>query len=119
MPDYSTGGLVGKIPAGEYRQGFRQRFIHSNPFFHWNFQRICILTTPIWSGFRGYRVKLWTVDPKTRNYLGIYEWAGGRNAQSYVVWLACLLLPLSTRGSVWYEMRPDEKLSEYLSAHRQ
>src|SRR5262249_6482623 len=53
--------------------GFRLKVIGSNPAAHWLFQRCCILTTPFWSGFRGFRVKLWMVDPVTKNYLGIYD----------------------------------------------
>src|SRR5688500_17982372 len=42
--------------------GFRLRLIRSNPFLHWIFQRMCILTTPFWSGFHGFHIKLWMVD---------------------------------------------------------
>lgn len=77
--------------------GFRLRLIGTNPILHWVFQRICILTTPIWSGFQGFRVKLWMVDQWSKNYLGIYEWAGARNAKSYVDWLIGILLPVNQR----------------------
>jgi len=97
--------------------GFRLRFIGSNPLFHWMFQRICIISTPIWSGFHGLRTKLWMVDPESKNYLGIYEWAGDQNALAYAEWLTQILRPLSTRGSVWYEVRSNESLANYLEAH--
>lgn len=98
--------------------GFRLRLIGTNPVLHWVFQRICILTTPIWSGFPGFRAKLWMVDQGSKNYLGIYEWAGTRNARSYVDWLVGVLLPLSTKGSVWYEVVPGERLEDYLAPRR-
>jgi hypothetical protein len=98
--------------------GFRLRIIRSNPFFHWVFQKVCILTTPFWSGFHGFRVKLWMVDPETKNYLGIYQWYGKENTQTYVNALIRVLRPLSTRGSVWYEMYPDKKLEGYLESHK-
>jgi len=94
--------------------GFRLRLIRSNHLLHWAFQRICILTTPIWSGFPGFRVKLWMVDPRTKNYLGIYEWSTQKQAGSYLNWLLNLLVPLSTRGSVWHDLIPGERLSKYL-----
>jgi hypothetical protein len=97
--------------------GFRLRVIKSNPIFHWLFQRVCILTTPFWSGFTGFRVKLWMVDPHTKNYLGIYEWLGADNAQVYVNALVRVLRPLSTKGSVWYEIQADQKLELYLRKH--
>ena len=84
--------------------GFRLRVLRSISFLHWLFQRACILTTPFWSGFRGFRVKLWMVDPQTKNYLGIYDWAGAENAQTYIDALVQVLQPLSTPGSVWYDL---------------
>ena len=97
--------------------GFRLRSIGSNPLLHWIFQRICIISTPIWSGFAGFRTKLWMVDARTKNYLGIYEWAGEKNARAYTEWLCTILIRLSTPGSVWYEIRPNEQLEQYVMAH--
>jgi hypothetical protein len=97
--------------------GFRLRWIDSFATAHWLFQRCCILTTPFWSGFTGFRVKLWMVDPVTRNYLGIYEWDGRASAQKYVDALVRVLKPLSVPGSVWYELI-DEQFAAYLSDHR-
>ena len=45
--------------------GFRLKALNANPVLDWIFQRLCILTTPFWSGFWGFRVKLWMVDPET------------------------------------------------------
>lgn len=94
--------------------GFRLKVIGSNPVLHWLFQRLCILITPFWSGFRGFRVKPWMVDPRTKNYLGIYQWAGAAGAQTYVDALVKVLRPLSTHGSVWYELMPDQDLKSSL-----
>lgn len=98
--------------------GFRLRRINSNRGLHWIFRHICIISTPIWSGFSGYRVKLWMVDYKTENYLGVYEWAGANNALKYVEWLGRLLRSLSTKDSVWYELYSNERLVTYLNEHR-
>lgn len=98
--------------------GFRLRVLRSNPLLHWVFQRLCILTTPFWSGFRGFRVKLWMVDPQGKNYLGIYDWAGAENARSYVDALVRVLRPLSTPGSVWYDLYPDQELDPFLQARK-
>ena len=86
---------------------FRLRVIGSFPPMHWLFQRVCLLTTPFWSGFRGFREKLWMVDPETKSYLGIYDWAGAENAKIYVDALVRVLRPISTKDSVWYEIVPD------------
>jgi hypothetical protein len=96
--------------------GFRLRIIGSNRICHWLFQRLCLLTTPFWSGFPGFRIKLWMVDPETKNYLGIYEWAGEDHARTYVETLMKILRPLSTPGSVWYERYPGQALGPFLNA---
>jgi hypothetical protein len=95
--------------------GFRLKVISSNPVMHWLFQRVCILTTPFWSGFTGFRVKLWMVNPETKDYLGIYQWDGGKNTKVYVTALEKVLKPLSTPKSVWYEIVPKQNLEPYLA----
>ena len=97
--------------------GFRLKLIGGNPLLHRLFQRLCILTTPFWSGFRGFRVKLWMVDPETKNYLGIYDWAGAANAGVYVEALVRVLHPLSTPGSVWHDLFPDQAFESFLQDH--
>jgi hypothetical protein len=97
--------------------GFRLKVIGSRALPHWLFQRGCLLTTPFWSGFPGFAVKLWMVDPDTKNYLGIYDWRGEPNAQRYVDTLVRVLKPLSTEGSVWYRLLPNQPLEAYLSDH--
>ncbi|HZW57490.1 MAG TPA: hypothetical protein VFF30_14475 [Nitrososphaerales archaeon] len=105
-------------PSAVLVVGFRLRWINSNGLLHRIFRRICIISTPIWSGFPGYRVKLWMVDYGTQDYLGIYEWAGEENALVYVEWLTRLLRSLSAKSSVWYEIYPNEKIGSYLEKHR-
>ncbi len=94
--------------------GFRLRLIGSNPVCDWMFQRVCLLTTPFWSGIRGFRVKLWMVEPQTKDYLGIYSWAGADHARRYAEALIRVLRLVSTRGSVWYEQYPDVDLDSFL-----
>lgn len=82
------------------------------------FQRVCLLTTPFWSGLPGFKVKLWMVDPTTRNYLGIYDWRGEEEAQQYVNALVRVLKPLSTSDSVWFRLQPNQALDLYLEPRR-
>jgi hypothetical protein len=98
--------------------GFRLRVLRSNTLLHWLFQRACILTTPFWSGFRGFRVKLWMVDSRTKNYLGIYDWAGVETAQTYIAALVRVLRPLSTPGAVWYNLYADQELEPFLRTRK-
>jgi hypothetical protein len=106
-------------PSAVLVVGFRLRLVRSNPVMHWFFQRVCVLTTPFWSGFRGFRVKLWMVDPQSKDYLGIYDWSGAGNARTYADALVRVLRPLSTPGSVWYDLHPDQGLGEFLRTRKQ
>jgi hypothetical protein len=83
---------------------------------HWLFQRLCILTTPFWSGFPGFRVKLWMVETETKDYLGIYDWDGEEDARTYAEALARVLRAVSVSGSVWYEMHGGQELEPFLRA---
>lgn len=107
-----------KDPLAVLIVGFRLRLIRSIPFFHWLFQRLCILTTPFWSGFSGFKVKLWLVDPKSKNYLGIYQWSGANNAQLYVNALIPVLNSVSEKGSVWFKLYPNLQIESYLRSHK-
>jgi hypothetical protein len=97
---------------------FRLRLIGSASAPHWLFERLCILTTPFWSGFPGFGTKLWMVDPQTRGYAGIYEWAGVEAASSYLRVLLPILRLVSVRGSVDYRLHADVELSEFLASRR-
>jgi hypothetical protein len=96
--------------------GFRLRLIRDWALPHWLFQRACILTTPFWSGFRGFRIKLWMVDPITKNYLGIYDWEKMDQARTYLAALTRVLRPLSTPWSVFATVYPDQSLEPFLQA---
>lgn len=92
---------------------FRLKFIGSNSFFHWLFQRLCLLDTPLWVGFPGFKEKFWMVEPKTKDYLGIYKYEGKENALKYANYICSILRPVSTKNSVWYKIF-EEKFEDYL-----
>jgi hypothetical protein len=94
--------------------GFSLKSIRSWRMAHWLFQRLCILTTPFWIGFRGLGTKLWMVDPRTCSYAGIYEWGGPVAAHAYLDVLLPILRVVSVRGSVFSEVHPDTSLESFL-----
>lgn len=94
--------------------GFRLRLIRSAAGPHFLFQRLCILTTPFWSGFEGFGTKLWMVDPATRGYAGIYQWGAAADARAYLRVLLPVLRAVSVAGSVFHELHPDAELEEFL-----
>lgn len=99
--------------------GFRLKLLRTSPLLHWAFQRVCLLTTPFWSGFDGFGTKLWLVDRASKNYLGIYEWSGPDRAKNYFEALNRVLTPLSVGGSVWGWVYRHTSLDDYLAARSQ
>ncbi|MFA5134535.1 MAG: hypothetical protein WC505_01970 [Patescibacteria group bacterium] len=94
--------------------GFRLKLAGQMSLLHWLFQRVCIVTTPFWSGLPGFGVKLWMVDPAGKKYLGVYEWHGTERAQAYVRFLLPVLNFFSVHGSVWHRMHENTRLEAYL-----
>lgn len=97
--------------------GFRLKLIRSSRLLHWLFQGVCIITTPIWSGLPGFRVKLWLVDPDTKNYAGIYDWRGVTQAQDYLDYLLPILRFFSVGGTVWARKLDGQDFEKFLSEH--
>src|SRR5271166_4660126 len=93
---------------------FRLRLIGSAAAPHWLFQRLCILTTPLWSGFEGFGTKLWMVEPRTCDYAGIYEWSTASTAQGYLDVLLPILRVVSVPGSVDHQLHPETELEGFL-----
>jgi hypothetical protein len=87
----------------------------------WAFERLCILNTALFSGFAGYQLKLWMVDPRTADYAGLYTWRGADEATAYGEYVTALLAPVSAPGSVGFQLLPGE-VDDYLmlpvGAHR-
>lgn len=97
--------------------GFRLSLIGSNRFFHWVFQRLCVLDTPIWVGFDGFKKKFWMVEPDTKDYLGIYRYQGRENAKKYAEYICAVLRTVSTKGSVWYKIT-EEDFHSFTTNHK-
>lgn len=95
--------------------GFRLFLIGNNSVFHWLFQKLSILATPVWVGFKGFRKKLWMVNPLTNSYLGIYRFQGERSAQIYREYITSVLEHVSIKGSVWSEII-DQNFDRYLES---
>ena len=95
------------------------------PFFaphrrrlHSLFRVVCIVTTPCFVGVRGFRSKLWMVDPETGDFAGLYEWDDAPTAPAYGEGLSKVLRLLSVRGSVSYELQPGCTVDGYLDRER-
>jgi hypothetical protein len=83
---------------------FRLAFLGSNRLLHAAFRRECVLHTPLFAGFPGFRSKLWADDVDTGVYRGIYEWQGAGAANHYAQRMVGLLAPFSTPGTARYRV---------------
>ena len=93
---------------------FRLWALGRSPVLHALFRRECILHTPLFAGFPGFRSKLWASDTATGVYRGLYQWDGAGRASDYAATLARLLRPFSTRGSVRYRVLPGLRRDDVL-----
>jgi hypothetical protein len=93
---------------------FRLWALGRSPLLHALFRRECILHTPLFAGFPGFRSKLWASDTATGVYRGLYQWDGADQAADYVATLARLLRPFSNRGSVRYHVIPGRRREDVL-----
>ncbi len=105
-------------PRAVIEVGFTLKLVRSASLPHWMFQRLCILTTPFWSGFEGFGTKLWMVEPRAGRYAGIYEWGGADAAHAYLDVLLPVLRFVSVSGSVFSELHPDTELADFLPERR-
>jgi hypothetical protein len=83
---------------------FTLRLIGTNPWLHAAFRRECVLHTPLFAGFPGFRSKLWLTDRDTGVYRGLYEWDGADPAARYAETLARLLARVSVPRSVGHHV---------------
>jgi hypothetical protein len=79
---------------------FRLAFLGDVEALHTGFRYECLIHTPLFAGFPGFRTKLWLEDLHTRTYRGIYQWDGTDAAAAYADRMVGLLAPFSNRGTV-------------------
>lgn len=80
------------------------------------FERLCLVNTILFAGFAGYQSKLWMVDPVTSDYAGLYSWHSAEEAEPYARYIIRILSPLSSEGTVGYEILPATSFSDYLES---
>jgi hypothetical protein len=83
---------------------FRLAVLGSDPLLHAAFRRECVLHTPLFAGFPGFRSKLWADDVQTGVYRGVYQWDGPELARRYAERMVALLAPFSNAGTARYRV---------------
>jgi hypothetical protein len=94
---------------------FRLAALGSNGFLHAAFRRECILHTPLFAGFPGFRSKLWADDVDTGVYRGLYEWQDPRSATHYAQRMVALLAPFSNAGTARYHVIAQLRRDEFVA----
>ena len=98
---------------------FRLAFLGSSPSLHAAFRRECVLHTPLFAGFPGFRSKLWADDVRTGVYAGVYEWQGAERARHYAERMVGLLAPFSNTGTARYHVIEHGRRDDFLACPRQ
>lgn len=93
---------------------FRLAFLDDLELPHAGFRRECVIHTPLFAGFRGFRSKLWLEDEDTRIYRGVYQWDGEEDAATYAARMVGLLAPFSNRGIARFQLVPGLTRLDYL-----
>jgi hypothetical protein len=93
---------------------FRLAFLDDLAPLHAGFRRECLIHTPLFAGFPGFRSKLWLEDEDTRIYRGVYQWDGEKDAAIYAARMVGLLAPFSNRGTARFQLVPGLTRSDYL-----
>ncbi len=93
---------------------FRLAFLDDVDLLHDGFRHECLIHTPLFAGFPGFRSKLWLGDDDTRIYRGVYQWEGATEAAVYAGRMVGLLAPFSTQGTARHHVVPGLTRAEYL-----
>jgi hypothetical protein len=93
---------------------FRLAFLDDVELLHAGFRHECLIHTPLFAGYPGFRTKLWLGDDGTRLYRGVYQWEGATEAAAYAKRMVGLLAPFSNRGTARYQVVPGLTREEYL-----
>ena len=82
-------------------------------------KRFSIIPAPFLIGMKGFREKVWTINEKTNEFQGIYQWSSKEAAERYPeTFIFKLMTKRATHGTVSYEIMPDTDIVEYIKAKR-
>jgi len=93
---------------------FRLAALGSSGLLHAAFRRECVLHTPLFAGFAGFRSKLWIDDVDSGVYRGVYEWQGGDLARHYAARMVALLAPFSNAGTARHQVVEGLRRDDFL-----
>lgn len=82
-------------------------------------KRLSIIPAPFLMGMKGFREKIWTINEKTNEFQGIYQWSAREAAERYPeTFIFRLMTKRAALGTVSYEIMPDTDIVEYIKEKR-
>jgi hypothetical protein len=97
---------------------FKVKFRFRNLSLETN-KRLSIIPAPFLMGMKGFREKIWTINEKTNEFQGIYQWSSRETAGRYPeTFIFRLMTKRAAPGTVSYEILPGADIVEYIKAKR-
>jgi hypothetical protein len=93
---------------------FRLRLMGHSALLHALFRAESLANTPLFTGFAGFRTKLWMTEERTGEYRGLYDWDGPEQARAYATSLVELLRLVCVPGSIAFHIEPHADREEYV-----
>jgi hypothetical protein len=93
---------------------FRLRFVRGSG--HAMFRAESLLNTPLFVGFPGFVTKWWLAHDENGVYRGLYDWDGPERAASYARALWWVLILVSVRSSIRWQVLPGVRRDDLVDA---
>jgi hypothetical protein len=94
--------------------GFRLRGVRG--WGHAAFRAESLLNTPLFVGFPGFVSKWWLAHDENGVYRGLYDWDGPERATSYARALWWVLMLVSVRSSIRWQVLPGARRDDLVDA---
>ncbi len=107
----------GKIRNHNDKTIFKVKFRFKNLSLETN-KRLSIIPTPFLIGMKDFREKIWTINDKTNEFQGIYQWSSKEAAERYPqTFIFKLMTKRSAPGSVSYEIIPNTDIAVFITTN--
>lgn len=108
----------GQIEEPDNLTVFQVRFKFRNLGNNAN-KRLSIIPAPFLMGMDGFREKIWAINEKTNDFLGIYQWSSKEAADNYPAsFIFRLMTKRAAPGTVSYEIFQHTDISQLITAKR-
>jgi hypothetical protein len=108
--------VVNRVPADPCALVVEFRLRGVRGWGHGAFRAESLLNTPLFVGFPGFVSKWWLTHDKNGVYRGLYDWDGPERATSYARALWWVLMLVSVRSSIRWQVLPGARRDELVDA---